>query len=35
MDETIACIIEEQEWALTCIGTQTTVGSGSNLLYAI
>jgi hypothetical protein len=35
MDETTACIVEEQEWALTCIGTQTTVVSGSNLLYAI
>ena len=32
MDETIACIIEEQEWALTCIGyddleTHTTLVS--------
>jgi hypothetical protein len=35
MDETTACIIKEQEWALTCIGTQHTVVSGLNLLYAI
>jgi hypothetical protein len=35
MDETTTCIVEEQEWALTCIGTQTTMVSGSNLLYAI
>jgi hypothetical protein len=35
MDETTACIVEEQEWALTCIGTQHTVISGLNLLYAI
>jgi hypothetical protein len=35
MDEMTACTVEEHEWALTCIGTQPTVVSSLNLLYAI
>jgi hypothetical protein len=35
MDETIACTVEEHQWALTCIGTHAIVVSSLNLLYAI
>jgi hypothetical protein len=35
MDETTAYTVEEDEWTLTCIGTQPTVVSSLNLLYAI
>lgn len=31
MDETTAYIVEEQDWALTCIRTQTTLGSAHGM----